>query len=250
VHPQSHRGRQVDAFFRHPMTLLVAGFLLTGVIGTLISNLKQRSDNAAAAYAAQAEHFRTSLDLYESNLSAWEVRASNIDAAIANQLPPDETQRAMEEYDKAYISVYGSTEQLNRAATQFIPDKDSHSRDRLYNFLAIGVLGMISFDRSIVMSNDCLQSMYLKTKTLATTYEGTCSYVSNVSGEITANGRDFKYKEINWHHQEIQALIKKTSQCGKEVIKAFRPSESFNSSVLDSSDDHAFDTVKEACAVK
>jgi hypothetical protein len=185
---KNRRFTRVDAFFRHPMTLLLIGFVLTGVIGSGISYRKQTSDSAAAAYAARAEHFRSSLDLYESYLSSWEVRAVNLDDAVSNSLPSDEIEKAMEEYIKAYIAVYGSIEQVTSAAIQFMPSQGAQETNRVATFISIAISGLVKFDVSIVEANDCLRSMYLKTKTHSTIYEGPCQqYSSHVQGDIVSN---------------------------------------------------------------
>ena len=242
VRSKSRRSTAVDSFSRHPITLLVVGFLLTGVIGSWISYIKQRGDEASASRAATAEHFRVSMDAYESNLGAWVVRARTLDDSISNQLSSLEIEHARDEYDKAYINLYGSVHQLIRAEISLIPN--SEKTDQIGDFLASGLLGILSFDKFINTANDCLRSMYLKTQTQSDRYDGPCNeYSELVSGSDGVSS----YTRINWDHQKIEALIAKTGQCGSEIVASLRPTELDNSNLLSSSDEHAFDKVNEAC---
>ncbi len=241
---KNHRSTAVDSFFRHPITLLVLGFLLTGVVGSLISYEKQRGDEANASRAAIAEHFRISMDAYESNLTAWAVRAQTLDDSISNQLPTPEIKLARGEYDKAYINVYGSIRQLLRAESALIPS--SKLTNRLADFLASGVYGTFKFEQFFNTTNDCLRSMYLKTQTHSNRYDGPCKEYSTL---VSGNDGISSFTRIDWDHQKIEALIAKTSRCGSELVASLRPTERDNSNLFSSSDEHAFDNVNEACEI-
>jgi len=249
---QTSRIARIDALARHPLTLLVIGFFLTGVVGSGISYIKQSSDEAAAHRAAIAEHFRVSLDLYEANLSSWEVRASNIDDVISNGLSSDHIEKAMDEYIKAYITIYASTEQLKRAVVQYDPRKLLHDRerDRTLNFLVISFTGMVRFISSVDETNGCLRSMYMISKTHSKKNDGPCQspYSSDVTVVVEAVDSTRRSEYVAWDHAKIQDLIHRTRECGREIVKALRPSEYFNSNTFESSDDSAFDSIERNCS--
>ncbi|MBC8641664.1 hypothetical protein IAG25_33095 [Caballeronia sp. EK] len=247
---QTSRFARINALTRHPLTLLVIGFLLTGVVGSGISYIKQSSDEAAAHRAGIAEHFRASLDLYEANLSSWEVRASNIDDVISNGLSSEQIEKAMDEYIKAYITIYASTEQLSRALSQYGRPINDRAKERTVNFLVISFTGMVRFNSSVAETNGCLRSMYLIFKTHSKKNNGPCQspYASDVTAVIHTGNDTIRSEYVEWNHTKIQDLIHRTRECGKEIIRALRPSESFNSTTFESADDSAFNAINEVCS--
>lgn len=95
-------GETYAGFARHPLTITTVGFLLTGVLGTLLSRYlserQQQRDRflqvTAARQSAVQEFARTAYD-------RW-VRADMLWSALSRNAPMDEVRSRKSVYDEAY----------------------------------------------------------------------------------------------------------------------------------------------------
>jgi hypothetical protein len=91
------------SFLEHPLTLLVAGFIFTGVIGTLFSWRIQAHDSGRAD---ETRHYQSSTKAvadFSNALYLRYVRAGMVKAALSRGASVDEVRHRKELYDEALV---------------------------------------------------------------------------------------------------------------------------------------------------
>jgi hypothetical protein len=99
--PRSKLARLLDALLRHPAGVMFVGFLLTGVVGTMLTNHLAGQRQAEAAAIAQRDADRKAV-LELSRLFAEQLtRAEMLAAAIEHQAASEVIDRLKQLYDEA-----------------------------------------------------------------------------------------------------------------------------------------------------
>ncbi|SEH42480.1 hypothetical protein SAMN05192544_1001425 [Paraburkholderia hospita] len=138
----------LDAFFRHPFTLLIAGFLLTTVIGSYFAHFRDQRDTAETRRTVQAAYYQRTLEQFSRSISEWDARATLLYDAVFHDRPAEELRTLKYKYDEAYISIVAN----------------SYATIELENELQTGSLVFVealdSLQGTIASTNQCVNGIY------------------------------------------------------------------------------------------
>ena len=92
-----------SSWLRHPLVTMVLGFILTGVLGTAITQhfLDQREQEKLRAQSA-IDQKQTVQEFAELN-EEWRVYAEILAGMLRNSMPDDKVTAAAQAYEKAYV---------------------------------------------------------------------------------------------------------------------------------------------------
>jgi hypothetical protein len=110
---------KTDRFFRHPFVLLVAGFILTAVIGGALTARREAHDRAAEELSRRLAQATEQVVLLEKAYAEFQLRALLLHRGINASLPGDETQDRKRLYDESLVKLQvlwpRASDQINRA---------------------------------------------------------------------------------------------------------------------------------------
>jgi hypothetical protein len=96
------RLQELDAFFRHPLTLTVAGFALTGILGTYVTNRLHNAEAERAVAEAQRDRGIAAIHEIVDLINERRTRAVMVSSAIKRHSPA-EAQARKAAYDDIYV---------------------------------------------------------------------------------------------------------------------------------------------------
>ncbi|MGF6301058.1 putative negative regulator of RcsB-dependent stress response [Paraburkholderia sp. WC7.3d] len=84
------RQSDVSRFFRHPLVLLIAGFILTGVLGSGYTYWRERRDRLTDLNAQQIESYKVATAHLGQSIYLLELRSYRLYDALTFQSPAQE----------------------------------------------------------------------------------------------------------------------------------------------------------------
>ncbi len=93
----------VARFSRHPLTLMVVGFLLTGVVGTVVSNRFSASERERERFLQVTEARRAAIQDFARTLYERRGRADLLANAVRRRAGPAELRERKRAYDETYL---------------------------------------------------------------------------------------------------------------------------------------------------
>src|SRR5262245_30140628 len=101
-------GPRLDQLLRHPLTALVVGFLLTGLVGSWLTSMyaekSRERDRTLAEDRAQFDLSLKSIDDFTTLLYARRTRAAMLYSSFVRDAPPDEIKQRKHDYDEAFAA--------------------------------------------------------------------------------------------------------------------------------------------------
>jgi hypothetical protein len=94
--------QKLDAIFRHPLTLTLVGFLLTGLVGTYITTLLHNAETERAVADARRERGISAIREIAELVNERRTRAVMVSSAIKRHSPTEAEARKVA-YDEVYV---------------------------------------------------------------------------------------------------------------------------------------------------
>jgi hypothetical protein len=94
-----------DAFLRHPLTLLIAGFLLTGVIGGGFSYWRESRDRSIQVLRNAAAEDTTAVIVVQRGFVEYRLREQLLSRALDTKMPLSEIVTRKRSYDESYVAL-------------------------------------------------------------------------------------------------------------------------------------------------
>ena len=111
---------------RHPLTIVIAGFLLSGVAGTGLSNFYSDKQNERARFFEVTAARRAAIQDFARLLYERRTRAEMLHSSMKRQAPIEEINERKRLYDEAYVA-WGSNLQANLFMIRSVLEADTYS---------------------------------------------------------------------------------------------------------------------------
>jgi hypothetical protein len=220
---------RIDAFLRHPLTLLVAGFFLTAVIGGGFSYLREKRDSLEAARVSQALAYRTAIDQFSRNVAMWKVQSQVLYAAIDNRFSMQEVAAIKSKNDEKYAEILGSEEKIYALITSIV-----EPLDKTDGSVTDAVTDAFRKFRVFVDdANICLNKEYAEFQKNPDHSIQLCEYESpeyHVEDPVESGG--FHFPRPKPEKSPISDLITTVASCGNSIVRELRPFDLDNTSHL------------------
>ncbi|WP_230461624.1 MULTISPECIES: hypothetical protein [Burkholderia cepacia complex] len=154
--PANHRSFP-DRFFRHPSVLLILGFLLTGVLGTMYSSWRERQDRTAELNVKEVEAHRLATARLVQSIYLLELRSYRLYDALTHTIPAEEVRDKNREYEQA-ASDFGTSLFANvQLAKSVVPDDAGPAGASIADPAVL----LMRLQKLFIDVDQCLHGMYL-----------------------------------------------------------------------------------------
>jgi hypothetical protein len=133
---------------RHPLTLVIVGFVLTGLVGTALQSRYQENEKAKAAATKSMDELRGSLDGMGSAMDHYVIRAERLVFVMENQSDRSSIQAAVGQYDEAYAQWLAAADNATGRILGLFPIGGSDA-SVAQNFIANLEIALQRFDECI-----------------------------------------------------------------------------------------------------
>ncbi|TDY23566.1 hypothetical protein B0G81_3946 [Paraburkholderia sp. BL6665CI2N2] len=100
--PERNVIEAVSATLRHPLLLIVAGFILTGMVGTALQYQHQENEKSKDAVAKSMDDVRKSIDDFAGSFSEYDLRTNRLLWVMSHKPTQPSLDKAVEQYDASF----------------------------------------------------------------------------------------------------------------------------------------------------